>query len=67
MELETIRTIVFFILLGVMPLLSVTMLLTHTYYCIKYDVKTEIIVVVFSFMVILPALIILLGATSQVN
>ena len=67
MEFETARTIIFLILLGVLPFLSVSMLLTHIYYSNRYNVKSEPSVVVFSFMLILPALIILLGATSQIN
>ena len=67
MQLETIRTIVFTILLGALPFLSLSMLLTHIYYSAKYDVKSEPLVIGFSFMLMLPALIILTSIASQIN
>ena len=67
MKLEMIRTIVFTILLGVLPFLSVSILLINTYYTAYKNQKNDIIVVLLAFALMLPALIILTSVASQIN
>ena len=67
MELETVRIVVFLILLGALPLLSVSMLLANVYYTIYKNQESDITSVFFAFALMLPALIILTSIASQVN
>ena len=67
MELETIRTIVFTILLGVLPFLSVSILLANSYYTMYRNQKSDITSVFFAFALMLPALIILTAFANQIN
>jgi|9_EtaG_2_1085328.scaffolds.fasta_scaffold58204_2 hypothetical protein len=67
MELETIRTIVFTILLGVLPFLSVLILLINSYYTMYRNEESDITFVLFAFALMLPALIILASIASQLN
>ena len=61
MELATIQNIVFTILLGVMPLLSLCMVLTIVFNLNRVDSRTALICVVFSLLLVTPALTILIS------
>ena len=67
MELETIRTIVFLILLGALPFLSVSILLVNSYYTMYRNQKSDIASVFLALGLMLPAIIILTSIASQIN
>ena len=61
MELVTIQNIVFTILLGVMPLLSLCMVLTIVFNLNRVDNRTALICVVMGLLLVTPALTILIS------
>lgn len=64
MELVTIQNIVFTILLGVMPLLSLCLVLTIVFNLNKVDSETSLKCIFLGFLMIVPALTILLTLTK---
>ena len=67
MELEMARTIILLILLGALPLLSVSMVVLISYYTIYKNQKNDITSMLLAFALMLPSLIILTSIASQIN
>ena len=67
MELEMARTIIFLILLGALPLLSVSMVALISYYTIYKNQKSDITSMLLAFALMLPSLIILTSIANQIN
>ena len=61
MEIATIQNIIFTILLGVMPLLSLCMVLTIVFNLNRVDSRTTLICVVMGLLLVTPALTILIA------
>ncbi len=61
MELATIQNIVFTILIGVMPLLSLCMVLTIVFNLNRVDSRTAQICVVMGLLLVTPAITILIS------
>ena len=61
MEITTIQNIVLTILMGVMPLLSLCMVLTIVFNLNKVDSRTALICVVMGLLLVTPALTILIS------